>query len=136
MRNFVLATFLVTSLGAGFELFLLEHMEDIWQIIPLVLIGIGSALISWIHIGAGQEVRKMFELFMAITMLSGLLGIYFHVEGNLEFEREMYPAMSGFELIWKTLKGATPSLAPGTMVAIGMIGLLYTRLNFTTETDK
>lgn len=136
MRNFILATFLVTSLGAGFELFLLEHMEDIWQIIPLVLIGIGSALIIWIHNGAGHQVRKMFEYLMAITMLSGLLGIYFHLEGNLEFEREMYPSMGGFELIWQTLKGATPSLAPGTMLAIGMIGLLYTRLNFTPETDK
>ncbi len=34
--------------------------------------------------------------------------------------------MSGFELAWEALKGATPSLAPGTMMLLGMLGLIYT----------
>ena len=42
MRNFVLAIFLVTSVGAGAELFLLEHMEGFWQWVPLALIILSS----------------------------------------------------------------------------------------------
>ena len=68
---------------------------------------------------------------MGLSMLSALIGIGLHLKGNLEFEQEMYPNMAGFELIWESLKGATPSLAPGTMLATGMIGLLYLRVSKT-----
>lgn len=136
MRKFILATFLVTSLGAGFELFLLEHIEDFWQIVPLVLIGISSAMIVWMHLGAPELVEKLFTGLMFMSVLSGFVGVFLHLKGNFEFEQEMYPSMEGFELLWKSLKGATPSLAPGTMMAIGMIGMLYTKNNIRTETDK
>lgn len=135
MRKFILATFLVTSLGAGFELFLLEHMEDFWQVVPLVLIGISAGMIIWLHLGAPTFVEKLFTGLMFLSILSGFVGIFLHLKGNLEFEQEMYPAMEGLELFWKSLKGATPSLAPGTMMAIGMIGILYTR-NQTQEKNK
>lgn len=136
MRKFILATFLVTSLGAGFELFLLEHMEDFWQIVPLVLIGISAVMILWMHVGAPDLVEKIFTALMLLSIISGFVGVFLHLKGNIEFEQEMYPAMEGFELMWKSLKGATPSLAPGTMMAIGMIGMLYTRSKPITETDN
>lgn len=136
MRKFILATFLVTSLGAGFELFLLEHMEDFWQVVPLVLIGISAALIIWIHVGAPEIVEKLFYGLMLLSISSGFVGVFLHLKGNMEFEQEMYPSLAGFELLWKSLKGATPALAPGTMMAIGMIGMLYTRSNSIIETDN
>ena len=64
-------------------------------------------------------------------MLSAGIGIFFHLKVNIEFELEMYPNMKGLTLIWESLKGATPALAPGTMLASGMIGLLYLRVSKT-----
>jgi hypothetical protein len=37
----------------------------------------------------------------------------------------MYPSMRGFDMIQKTLTGATPVLAPGSMTLLGLIGLTY-----------
>jgi hypothetical protein len=37
----------------------------------------------------------------------------------------MYPTMEGAELIRKTMTGATPVLAPGTMALLGIVGLTY-----------
>jgi hypothetical protein len=56
--------------------------------------------------------------------VSGLLGLWFHYEGNLEFEREMDPDAAGWPLIKAVLTGATPSLAPGTMIWFGALALL------------
>ena len=36
----------------------------------------------------------------------------------------MYPTMAGTELIGKTLTGATPVFAPGTMALLGGLGLV------------
>ena len=46
-----------------------------------------------------------------------------HYQGNTAFELEMYPDMAGLELVQKTLTGATPVLAPGSMALLGLVGL-------------
>jgi hypothetical protein len=46
-----------------------------------------------------------------------------HYQGNVEFERELAPDASGLPLVWEALKGATPALAPGTMMLLGAVGL-------------
>ena len=69
---------------------------------------------------------RSFQCIMVLFVVNGALGLYQHYQGNLEFELEMYPSISGFELVWEALKGPTPSLAPGTMVLLGMLGLIYT----------
>jgi hypothetical protein len=43
----------------------------------------------------------------------------------MEFELEMYPSMAGFELVRESMSGATPALAPGTMLVLALIGLTY-----------
>ena len=131
MRNFILAIFLVSSIGTGAELFLLEHMEDFWQWVPLVLILLSSTLIVWLHLSPTKTISQIFYGLMLLSMFSAGLGIFFHLKGNIEFELEMYPNMGGLKLIWESLKGATPALAPGTMLASGMIGLLYLRVSKT-----
>jgi len=55
---------------------------------------------------------------------AGLLGIYFHYQSNVEFERELHPNSSGFELVTESLGGAMPTLAPGAMIMLGMLGML------------
>jgi hypothetical protein len=61
-----------------------------------------------------------------LFLAAGVFGVGLHHDGNSAFELEMYPSPSGLELVRKTLTGATPVLAPGSMVVLGLIGLAYT----------
>ena len=63
---------------------------------------------------------------MLLFVAAGIVGVYLHYQSNVEFELEMNPAAAGWELIRESLTGAMPALAPGTMVHLGLIGLLYT----------
>ena len=57
---------------------------------------------------------------------AGLLGTWLHYRGNVEFELERTPTLAGWALFRAAMEGATPSLAPGTMIHFGLIGLLFT----------
>ena len=126
IRRLLIALFVFGVVGTGAELILLEHTEDIWQWTPIVLLAVSVPLAGslW-FVSAGWLIRS-FRGIMVLFVASGALGLYQHYQGNVEFELEMYPSMSGFELMWEALKGATPSLAPGTMMLLGMLGLIYT----------
>ncbi len=126
VRVLVLGVFLFTLIGTGAELILLEHTEDIWMWIPLALMGLGIVNLGIFAYTKSPVTLRFFRSLMVLFIISGLLGIGLHFKGNAEFEKEMYPAIGGFELIWESLKGATPALAPGTMIQLGLLGLIYT----------
>ncbi|MEL7247281.1 MAG: hypothetical protein AAFO03_02645 [Bacteroidota bacterium] len=126
MKKLLLAAFLISLMGTGLELLLLEHFEGFWQIIPLVLMGLGLLCLAWFAIGKSSPSRQVFRGLMLLFMISGVLGFALHYNGNMAFELEMYPSMQGAELAWETLKGATPVLAPGTMIATALLGWAFT----------
>jgi hypothetical protein len=124
MRFGLSGIFMIGVLGTFLELLLLDHTEDFWQLIPLVLLGVG--FISF-FIGSFTHFRLRWEIFrgiMVIFLLSGIYGFLLHYETNVEFEKEMYPGLEGIELFIKSMKGATPSLAPGAMMMLAFIGWL------------
>jgi hypothetical protein len=61
----------------------------------------------------------------ASIVVAGLVGLVLHFRGNLEFEREDDPSLRGLRLIWKALRGATPTLAPGALAQLGLLGLVW-----------
>lgn len=126
LRTLVLATLILGMAGVAIELVLLEHMEDRKQWIPLALISLGTVAIILYGLTKAGKVLRAFQIIMLLFVVSGFLGIWFHYRGNVEFELEMYPSMKGLELMGEALKGATPALAPGTMIQLGLIGLIYT----------
>ena len=63
---------------------------------------------------------------LVLAIATGVVGIWLHFAGNRAFEVEMDASQSGWLLAWHSLRGATPALAPGAMVQLGLIGLLYT----------
>jgi hypothetical protein len=123
IRRLLLALLAAGSFGTGVELLLLGHFEELAQIVPLVLLAAGLAAASWHLASAGASVAAL-RWLMLLFVASGGLGVMLHYRGNVEFEHEMYPALEGVELIGKTLTGATPVFAPGTMALLGAIGLL------------
>lgn len=126
MKKLLLIAFLVSLLGTGAELLLLEHVEGVWQLVPVFLIAVGLVVLLWHGAARSSISTSIFRGLMLLFLISGILGFALHFNGNMAFELEMYPAMKGGELIWETLKGATPVLAPGTMIATGLLGWAYT----------
>jgi hypothetical protein len=126
MRTFLLVTLSVGMIGMSTELLLIGHRETVQQQIPLMLLALGVVAAAW-HGAAPRAVTvRALQLTMLSFVVSGVLGVALHYRGNVEFELEMYPAMGGLELAQKTLTGATPVLAPGSMTLLGLIGLTYT----------
>lgn len=125
IRRTLAAIFAVGSAGTGLELMLLEHTEGIWQIVPLVLLGIGCVAIAVVILRPALGGLRVFQFTMWLFVASGLVGVWLHYQGNVAFELELSPDADGWELFWEALKGATPSLAPGTMTLLGALGLAY-----------
>ena len=126
IRGFLLGLFVFGAGGTGIELLLLGHTEDFWQLFPLGLMGVGGAALTWYAATGGARSLRLFRRTMGAFVLSGVLGLWLHYQGNAEFEQEIYPSLQGAALVWEAIRGATPTLAPGTMLELGLLGLAYT----------
>ena len=126
MRRFVGALFAAGAVGIGTELCFLGHTEDRWQLVPLVLLGLGLFAQIWFVWRPSSASVRVFQSLMLLFVLSGLAGLYLHYSANVEFELEMYPSLRGLNLVREALTGALPALAPATMMHLGFLGLAST----------
>jgi hypothetical protein len=125
LSRLLLAAFVLGAAGAGVELLLLAHYEDVWQQIPLAVLAAGLVTFAWQEVRRTPLSLRLFRAAMSLFIAAGLLGVLLHYNSNREFELEMYPSMTGTELLWKTMTGALPALAPGALIHIGLIGFAY-----------
>ena len=126
IRRVLLAILLIGLLGTTIELLLLKHDEGIAQFIPLALIGIAFVAIAWHQVHRGAASLHLVRITMVLFIAAGFLGMYFHYRANVEFQREVDPAIAGRELLIKVMTAKTPpALAPGSMSQLGLIGLAY-----------
>jgi hypothetical protein len=123
-RRTVLAVLLFGTAGMFVELLLLGHTDGAWQWIPVALLGAGVMVMLWHLVRPTAASASALRLLMLLFVLSGGVGLALHYKGNVEFEREMYPTLAGWQLFKQAMTGATPSLAPGTMTVFGLLGFL------------
>lgn len=114
------------SIGLIIELLLLGHFEEWRQWLPLVVLGLGLGGCALLALRPRIALVQAFRWLMVATVVTGVVGIWLHFAGNRAFEIEMDAAQGGWLLAWHSLRGATPALAPGAMVQLGLTGLLYT----------
>jgi hypothetical protein len=126
MRSILLALVHLGIVGLLVELFLLEHTESATQWIPVVALLLGLAVAVAVAIRPTPRRLAVFRAMMAIFVVAGALGLVLHFRGNLEFELENDPSLRGMALVWEALRGATPTLAPGALFQLGLLGLAYT----------
>jgi hypothetical protein len=126
IRSWLLALIVLQLVGSLIELVLLNHYEDVLQFIPLVLIALTLLLLIW-HLARPQPATvRAIQMLMSAFVVAGLLGIVLHVQGAAEFQREMDPAQSTWSILQKALRAqAPPALAPGVMLQVGLLGLVY-----------
>lgn len=123
-RKLLLALVLVGTIGLMVELFLLEHTESVWQAIPFAILGGGfvAGVAAWAR--PSRRTIRLFQLAMALCVVTGGLGLYLHYGGNVAFEQELEPSSGGLLLVWRSLRGATPVLAPAALAQVGLLGLV------------
>lgn len=125
LKRVILIAFLFMALGTGMELYLLDHYEDTQQLIPILCIAISLVAALVLFYRRNKTTISLFKGLLFLTALSGVYGVYLHLQANYEFELEMKPSLSGWELFTESLSGALPALAPASMVALALIGYSY-----------
>lgn len=125
MRKLILGLLIAGMAGLLAELYLLDHYEVLWQWAPVVALLAGLAAAVAVAVRPGRATLRPFQVVMALFVIVGLIGVGLHLQGNLEFERDMDPSASEIELLREALSGAFPSLAPGALVQLGLLGLIH-----------
>ena len=125
LRPLLLALVGIGAAGLEVELLLQKHYESAWQLTPLVLLGVvlGVAALVWRR--PSPRTVRFFQATMLLCVAAGVVGLFLHYRGNVEFELERESSLQGLRLFWKAVRGATPALAPGAMAQLGLLGLVY-----------
>jgi hypothetical protein len=124
IRRLLLWVMLVGILGLGIELALIEHFDEPLQWIPLVALGAGLLVVVALLVRSTRGGVRTLQAISLAYLVAGGLGVYLHLDGNLEWEREDDPSASGPDLLARSLAGAIPLLAPGALAQLGLIGLI------------
>jgi hypothetical protein len=125
LRQMILGLVIIGTVGLIAELLLQEHFESLTQIIPLAALGAGLATTIVVARSPTRGPLRAFTFMMIVFVLAGVLGLVLHLKGNMEWELERTPELGGMSLIWKSLTGATPALAPGALAQLGLLGLAW-----------
>lgn len=132
IRRVILGVLLLGMTGLLAELLLLGHYEDLTQWIPIGVLAAGLAAITLERFYRRVWTLALVRTMMGAFIVSGLLGMYFHFSGSREFQLEMDPSMSARNLVWHVLRAKSPpTLSPGTLVQMGILGLGYAYLRRT-----
>jgi hypothetical protein len=125
VRQMILALVFIGIVGLSLDLLLEKHFESATQLIPLVVLGAGLATTMVVASNPTPAAMKAFIIVMALFVAAGVLGLVLHFKGNMEWALERTPELRGTPLIWKSLTGATPALAPGALAQLGLLGLAW-----------
>jgi hypothetical protein len=126
LRRLVLALLALGLVGMGADLLALQHFEDSWQLLPLVVIGLALLTVVWYVLGGGAASLRVLQGLMASFVVVGVLGFTLHYRANMAFQLDMDPGQSSWELFQKVIHAsAPPALAPAAMAQLGLLGLVY-----------
>lgn len=126
LRRWLFWTLVLGLMGTETELLLLEHYEDAWQVVPLLLIAFAVTLLAWHRRRHDRRSLSALRMLMVLFLLSGAVGLALHFRGAAEFQRELDPAAETWHLVGTVMRvKAPPVLAPGMMLQLGLLGLAY-----------
>jgi hypothetical protein len=113
-------------IGVGAELLLISHWDDWWQWMPIVALTLGIAVLCGHLIIQNRASLRAIQLIMLLFVLCGVLGMWLHYDGRVEFRLELDPTLAGWRLFCEAMTGSTspPVLAPGVMIQMGLMGLV------------
>ena len=126
IRRLLFAVLLLGIVATLTDLLLLSHYEDTAQVIPLALLAAALAALAWHGTRPSLSSVRTIQVLMTLCVVAGLVGAGLHFNGAAEFQREIDPSIAWRPLIRKVAGSQSPPLlAPGAMVQLGLIGLIY-----------
>ena len=125
LKQVIVLAFLFMMIGTLLELYLLNHYEDTLQLIPVFCIAIALINSIFIYFKRSKVTFNIFKVVLFLTSLSGLYGVFLHLQANYEFEQEVTPTANFWELFLESISGAFPALAPLSTVVLALIGYSY-----------
>ena len=126
LRLWILGVLVLGLLGTVVELVLLSHYEQAVQLVPVVLIVLALIVLAWHVIGRSAASLRVLMGLMVLFVLAGFAGFVAHFHGSAEFQLDLEPSLSTWELLEKVMRAkAPPLLAPGMMMQLGLLGLAY-----------
>jgi hypothetical protein len=124
LRRALLWLLLLGAVGTLADLALTKHWKEPTQWPPLVLlVAIGSAA-GWALAAGSRAAWRAVQGVSWACLPATAAGLFFHVRANVEWARDDNAALAGWPLVRDTLFGTLPTLAPGAMLYLGLIGLL------------
>lgn len=126
LRLFLLGLAGFIFAGVPVELYFTEHTEQPLQFVPFVLSGLGLAAVVVALWRPGRGATTALRAAAGVIALGGLLGMYFHLTGNLAFAQEIQPNATTATLLANTLRGAAPLLAPGILAIAALLAVAGT----------
>ncbi len=126
IRRWLLAVLALGLVGTSAELVLLEHYETAVQWVPMGAIALALAVLIWHGIKGNALSIRALQATMVLFLAAGVAGVGLHLRGSAEFQLEIDPSLSRWEIFKKAMHSkAPPVLAPGLMVQLGLVGLAY-----------
>ena len=125
LRQALLVMLVIGTIGTVVELLLLKHTDGFWQLAPLGLCALTLIVIAWFGATRSAASLRALQGIMVLTLLSGGIGAVQHFRGNVIYASESNPSLTGRELYVEAVMGSTPTLAPGMMVQLALIGLAF-----------
>ena len=126
LRLWILGVLVLGLLGTVVELVLLSHYEQPVQLVPVVLIMLALLVLAWHGMGRSAASLRVLMWLMVLFVLAGFAGFVAHFHGSAEFQLDLEPSLSTWELLEKVMRAkAPPLLAPGMMMQLGLLGLAY-----------
>jgi hypothetical protein len=115
IRQLLLGLFAFGAAGIGAELMLIGHYTDATQSIPLYLLGAAALTTFWVAVAPSLTALRAFQFVMLLLIGGGIIGMTVHAEVAGEIVRGVRPPGP-----------PPPSLSPGVLVQLGLLGLVYT----------
>ena len=125
LKKLLLIAIFFMAMGTGLELYLLDHYEDTFQMIPIICLLLSLSVFVFIQFKPIRSAYQVFKISLLLSALSGLYGTFLHLKANYEFEAEIKPSADPWSLFLESLSGAFPALAPGSMILFALIGYSY-----------
>jgi hypothetical protein len=126
LRLWILGVLVLGLLGTVVELVLLSHYEQPVQLVPVVLIVLAVVVLAWHVMGHSAASLRVLMGLMILFVFAGFAGFVAHFHGSAEFQLDLEPSLSTWELLEKVMRAkAPPLLAPGMMMQLGLLGLAY-----------
>jgi hypothetical protein len=126
VRRWLLVVLALGLVGTAIELVLLEHYETALQFVPLVSVAVAAGVLIWHRVTGDATSIRALQATMLLFLVAGIAGVGFHFRGAAEFQMEIDPSQSSWDIFKKAMRAkAPPVLAPGLMVQLGLVGLVY-----------